>query len=446
MTRPAIIVENLSKRYRIGTSGGPAYHRLSEALTGVPNALFNTGRRLFSNSPLLASGGVAGMQQSSFPLPASRRGAGGEGSASPTDFWALNDVSFEIQPGEVVGIIGRNGAGKSTLLKVLSRITEPTSGRFGIRGRVASLLEVGTGFHPELTGRENIYVSGITLGMTRDEVKRSFEEIVDFSGVEKFLDTPVKRYSSGMQVRLGFAVAAHLQSEILIIDEVLAVGDAEFQRKCLHKMGDLASYGRTVVLVSHSTGTVKGLASRGIVLDRGRVLFNGDCRSAINCYQSNLTEIKTDNSDFLKSVWIVDPENNSETDLISLAAPLQLRLIFRRPIDDPQLSIGIGFNDSSGRRVLSINSRQNSQKLTVEGAECLDCTLPSLPLKPGRYLVSIVLAATRSVDLETVAVAATFEVLNTPIGRDHVAYHAGDCVVQSIWKVNHYQKTQAFQN
>jgi lipopolysaccharide transport system ATP-binding protein len=202
------------------------------------------------------------------------------------DFWALRDVDFEIKRGEVVGIIGHNGAGKSTLLKVLSRITEPTEGSVQIKGRVASLLEVGTGFHPELSGRENIYLNGAILGMTRNEIARKFDEIVDFAGVERFLDTPVKRYSSGMYVRLAFAVAAHLEPEILVIDEVLAVGDAEFQKKCLGKMQDVAGQGRTVLFVSHNMGAVQALCQTGIVLRSGAVVHRGDIGDAIQCYSA----------------------------------------------------------------------------------------------------------------------------------------------------------------
>ena len=262
MSDIAIKVENLSKRFQIGTASRPAYHRLSEAIAGAPQFLWNACRGLVPGSSIASPGS--------------------ENLASdPSEFWALKDVSFEVKQGEVVGIIGRNGAGKSTLLKILSRITEPTSGRFGVRGRVASLLEVGTGFHPELTGRENIYVSGVTLGMTRAEIKKRFEEIVDFSGVEKFLDTPVKHYSSGMQVRLGFAVAAHLESEILIVDEVLAVGDAEFQKRCRSKMQRISSDGRTVVVVSHQMGMLRTLCSDAIVLKNGAIAFSGRIDDAI---------------------------------------------------------------------------------------------------------------------------------------------------------------------
>lgn len=207
------------------------------------------------------------------------------------DFWALKDISFQVERGEAIGVIGKNGAGKSTLLKILSRITEPTTGRIVIDGRVSSLLEVGTGFHPELTGRENVFLNGTVLGMSRNEVKSKFDEIVEFSGVEKFLDTPVKRYSSGMKVRLAFAVAAHLEPEILIIDEVLAVGDAEFQKKCLGKMQTVAGQGRTILFVSHNMGAVQRLCNRAIVLQNGAMALSGTTEECVNFY---LEENNTD--------------------------------------------------------------------------------------------------------------------------------------------------------
>ncbi len=211
------------------------------------------------------------------------------GASSVDEFWALEDISFDVRRGDVIGIVGKNGAGKSTLLKILSRITKPTTGRIELNGRVASLLEVGTGFHPELTGRENIFLNGTILGMSRNEVKHKFDEIVDFSGVGKFIDTPVKHYSSGMYVRLAFAVAAHLEPEILVIDEVLAVGDAEFQKKCLGKMGQVANEGRTVLFVSHNMGAVKSLCQSAILLEAGRQVFRGATDQVVARY------LKTDN-------------------------------------------------------------------------------------------------------------------------------------------------------
>ena len=260
MSDTAIRVEHLSKSYLIGHErSGPSYRTFRETLV---HGIGDFGKKM---------------------LDTARGRQIVEGNVTE-EFWALKDVSFDVRRGEVLGIIGRNGAGKSTLLKVLSRITEPTEGRATIRGRVASLLEVGTGFHAELTGRENIFLNGAVLGMTRAEVKRKFDEIVDFAGVEKFLDTPMKRYSSGMYVRLAFAVAAHLEPEILVIDEVLAVGDVEFQKKCLGKMQDVAGHGRTVLFVSHNMAAVKALCNSVIVLSKGRKIFDGDVRDGVQTY------------------------------------------------------------------------------------------------------------------------------------------------------------------
>jgi lipopolysaccharide transport system ATP-binding protein len=261
MSDIAIRVENLSKQYRIGGPQAP-YKTIRESLTEAVQAPF---RRLSSI--------VRG--QSS--------------AVSNETIWALKDVSFEVKRGEVVGIIGRNGAGKTTLLKVLSRITEPTEGQAIIRGRVGSLLEVGTGFHPELTGRENIYLNGAILGMKKGEIERKFDEIVAFAEIEKFIDTPVKHYSSGMYVRLAFAVAAHLEPEILLVDEVLAVGDAAFQKKCLGKMDDVAKQGRTVMFVSHNMSAVNNLCESAVVLEQGRILYEGPSGDAIRYYLQDLS-------------------------------------------------------------------------------------------------------------------------------------------------------------
>jgi len=222
------------------------------------------------------------------------------------EFWALRDVNFEIKRGQVVGIIGRNGAGKSTLLKILSRITEPTTGRVTIKGRVASLLEVGTGFHPELSGRENVFLNGAILGMSRAEIRRKFDEIVNFAEIERFLDTPVKRYSSCMYMRLAFAVAAHLEPEILIVDEVLAVGDAEFQKKCLGKMQDVAGHGRTVIFVSHNLSAIRGLCSNAFFLDRGELPFVGDVEGGLAAYENSFRRSLVQ----IESVRFVGPLSN----------------------------------------------------------------------------------------------------------------------------------------
>ncbi len=243
-------------------------------------------------------------------------------------FWALNDVSFDIQKGDVVGIIGRNGAGKSTLLKILSRITEPTRGKIDLYGRVGSLLEVGTGFHAELTGRENIFLNGAILGMTKGEIARQFDAIVDFSGTEQFLDTPVKRYSSGMYVRLAFAVAAHLNPEILIVDEVLAVGDAEFQKKCLGKMQDVAQSGRTVLFVSHNMAAVRSLCNKGMVLAKGNLEASGDISHAIDVYTNHFTKGDTLITEFINkchpSVQIQDISvNRSSSHEITLSSEMR---------------------------------------------------------------------------------------------------------------------------
>jgi len=261
MSDPVIQVENLGKKYIIG-------HQQEERYTALRDVMAN-GAKSFGRKLLKPFG-------KRMPSP------------DFEEFWALKDVSFEIKQGDRVGIIGRNGAGKSTLLKILSRITEPTTGRISIDGRVASLLEVGTGFHPELTGRENIYLNGAILGMSKAELKRKFDEIVAFAEVEKFLDTPVKRYSSGMYVRLAFAVAAHLESEILIVDEVLAVGDTQFQKKCLGKMEEVGKAGRTVLFVSHNMATINFLCQKGILLEKGVMLMQGSSQACIEAYSETV--------------------------------------------------------------------------------------------------------------------------------------------------------------
>jgi len=297
------------------------------------------------------------------------------------EFWALRDVNFEIKRGELVSIIGHNGAGKTTLLKILSRITEPTTGRVEIGGRVTSLLEVGTGFHPELSGRENVFLNGAILGMTRAEVRRRFDEIVDFSGVEKFIDTPVKRYSVGMYARLAFAVAAHLESEVLVIDEVLAVGDAEFQARCLDRMSAVANAGRTVLFVSHNLAAVTALTRRAIVFQSGRVYFDGSIEQAVAHYATSLRKIKNDhgwgkgNTTSLISATLVDA-TGMPTDRYEPGTPLRLRVVL----------------ETSGLRGMSLELvLRDEHNLPIGFYSTSVFNQVSLPGKPGHYECLLVL-------------------------------------------------------
>ncbi len=313
MSNVILSVENLSKKYRIRHQHGQRYVALRDVLA---TSFARAGRSLGRVWRGKADSG--------------RRNRG----AAVEDFWALNDVSFEVKQGDVLGVIGRNGAGKSTLLKVLSRITEPTKGRVQIKGRVASLLEVGTGFHPELTGRENIFLNGAVLGMSRAEIRRKFDEIVAFAEIERFLDTPVKRYSSGMYVRLAFAVAAHLEPEILIVDEVLAVGDSHFQKRCLGKMSQIAHGGRTVIFVSHNMSAVKSLTHHGLVLSGGELLFNGSTHEAVEFYSQSLSDKSEVTRSFgagihtaIERVRLVDADGET-INVYTPGSPLSLEFTF----------------------------------------------------------------------------------------------------------------------
>jgi lipopolysaccharide transport system ATP-binding protein len=371
-----IQVENLAKRYLIGHQS-ETHDTFRDALS---SGLRSLGRKLAH--PFLSS-------------------AGQPFAASSEEFWALRDVSFEVKQGERVGIIGRNGAGKSTLLKILSRITEPTEGKVRIRGRVASLLEVGTGFHPELTGRENIFLNGAILGMGKAEIRRKFDEIVAFAEVEKFLDTPVKRYSSGMYVRLAFAVAAHLEPEILIVDEVLAVGDAQFQQKCLGKMEEVGREGRTVLFVSHNMGAIKNLCTRGLLLKDGIKLFEGEAGSTIDKY----LEWGGNNNDSITwepkksprvpsarliEVGILSGGKSVGTDL-STEKPIQ---IFVRFAVEKEANIGttVLLSNSEGQLLfasLSNHEKEWHGKKRPVGIYRSDCEIPGNLLASGQYLVSI---------------------------------------------------------
>lgn len=327
----------------------------------------------------------------------------GQDRAPPDCFWALDDVSFDIQPGGVVGIIGRNGAGKSTLLKILSRITEPTSGRAAVRGRLRSLLEVGTGFHSELTGRENIFMNGSILGMSRSEIRRKFDEIVDFAGVERFLDTPAKRYSNGMYMRLAFAVAAFLEPEILIVDEVLAVGDAQFQRKCLGRMQQISRAGRTVLFVSHNLAALQGTCRRGIVLDRGKLVEDNDIGTALRFYLNALEQGAESRESGEIHGRGPGPARftriqigNLDGELASLMTGDEVRFAF--DVSGPVAGVACAFVvfDAYGRPVAKFNSSLAGpgDATRSDGAQRFECLVEELLLAPGSYRVEALLTST----------------------------------------------------
>jgi lipopolysaccharide transport system ATP-binding protein len=389
MSEPIISVDRLGKRYRLSHQGErQRYVTLRDVIA----------HRL--SAPFRALNGRVQKSEINGEASALRPEASGT-----EDFWALKDVSFEIKQGEVLGIIGRNGAGKSTLLKILSRITEPTEGSVRINARVASLLEVGTGFHPELTGRENIFLNGAVLGMHRAEIKKKFDEIVAFAEVEKFLDTPVKRYSSGMYVRLAFAVAAHLEPEVLIVDEVLAVGDAEFQKKCLGKMGEVAKGGRTILFVSHNMAAVARLCQRGILLDRGRVVAQGTAESIVNDY---FHSDKGDESTFISDSTKEPPGNDSATlcsasvkgldgspgPTFGTGTGLKVEIVYR--ILKPARGLRVGFHLLGPDGTIAFNTTDTDLEEAGE-AKCMRqtgvfsscCFIPAGFLNRGRYSISV---------------------------------------------------------
>ncbi|HTU19593.1 MAG TPA: ABC transporter ATP-binding protein [Gemmataceae bacterium] len=380
MSDVAIRVENLSKRYRRGIPTGN--DRLSEAMSNLGRAFLHAPRQLWRRSAQLPSAAVP-----------ERSG----------DFWALQDVSFEVKSGEVVGIIGRNGAGKSTLLKILSRITEPTRGRFGLAGRVGSLLEVGTGFHTELTGRENIFLNGSLLGMSRAEVLQKFDEIAAFAEIDDFLDTPVKRYSSGMQMRLGFAVAAHLQPEILIVDEVLAVGDLEFQKKCLGKMDEVAKGGRTVLLVSHNMTAVRQLCRVCLWLESGRLKRSGPaekvCRDYVSAETSTASRSRSWDADpagmgnqlFRLVSAAVMPANGTSEDPITTRTPVWVELECETATRPDSVTVTLLFSLPDGTVAFgtSLSESPVGEPFLPAGRCRCVCEVPANLLNAGELVVSL---------------------------------------------------------
>ena len=313
--------------------------------------------------------------------------------------WAAKDISFEVKRGEVLGIIGKNGAGKSTLLKMLSRVTAPSVGSIKVKGRIASLLEVGTGFHPDLTGRENIFLNGAILGMTKNEIRSKFDEIVDFSGVARYIDTPVKRYSSGMYVRLAFAVAAHLEPEILIVDEVLAVGDVEFQRKCLGKMKDVSGEGRTVIFVSHNMGAVKSLCQTGILMKNGTMDFAGNINDCVSRYlKINTTENEGDvvvekkgtgtGEALIKRIQLINEEGNTAESVL-YKSPIKMRVYIDSSVSVPKASLDVKISDKDGSILFHALNIYHNQALPLQEGENIFETEIDNQLLPGGFLASI---------------------------------------------------------
>ncbi len=374
---PAIRVDNLSKRYRIRASQSAPYRTLRESIEATATDAWRNLSRLVGR-------------------PGTDEGSEG-GGGTDRDFWALKDVSFEVQPGEVVGIIGRNGAGKSTLLKILSRITEPTSGRAEFRGRIGSLLEVGTGFHPELTGRENIFLNGSILGMSRREIARRFDEIVAFSEIEDFLDTPVKRYSSGMYVRLAFAVAAHLEPEILVVDEVLAVGDATYQKRCIDRMSEIAHSGRSVLFVSHNMDLIPRLCQKAIRLERGRVSDHGTAGEVVEAYHRSLVDGGVDEDLSRKTrtgtgrarfthVWLVDAEERSCRNHIS-GEDLRIRVRIRSHTQILNAALAVNVMALQGTRIHSGWTREAGFAVSLQsGVQEYQCQFDNVRIRPGQRM------------------------------------------------------------
>jgi lipopolysaccharide transport system ATP-binding protein len=448
MTKPVIKVENLSKQYRLGATQG--YKTCREASVKAAKAPF---RNFGKSNPQSAIDSAA---FDKLRPRASRGELAADRNPQSDTIWALKDVSFEVSQGEVVGIIGRNGAGKSTLLKVLSKITEPTEGRVELRDRIGSLLEVGTGFHPELTGHENIYLYGAILGMDRWEVTRKFDEIVAFAEIEKFIDTPVKRYSSGMYMRLAFAVAAHLDPEILLIDEVLSVGDASFQKKCMGKMEDASQEGRTVLFVSHNMTAVQSLCDRCILIDKGKVFFDGDTTKAIDRYliSSQSADVrntpgeydlaKRDNSYLssgdliIQKLRLLDSKGNLK-DTFAMGEEMQIEVSVNGLSDYRDALIGIIYKTNNEQRITSISTGMTCSSIEEPRHKLEQATLivPDLPLMPGNYWIDVSAAQQGIAMLDYVDRAANFNVIEADVYDTgyRVTSNFGLVYLKGDWKI-----------
>jgi lipopolysaccharide transport system ATP-binding protein len=421
--KPAIRVDNLAKSYQLGPRHHDHYKTLRESLGA---ACVHAFRKLCSRLP--------------FPSGAN----GVHHRQAVNTYWALKGLTFDVQAGEVVGIIGRNGAGKSTLLKILSQIVEPTAGRAEVRGRLGSLLEVGTGFHPELTGKENIFLNGSILGMTRREIQRKFDDIVAFSDIEQFLDTPVKRYSSGMYVRLAFAVAAYMNPDILVVDEVLAVGDAEFQRKCLGKIGEVARSGRTVLFVSHNLAAIESLCNRCILLDEGRIIEDGDVRKVLTVYHRRtsgpqpatvmLTNIESTERRHkaLRSVTLLDSEGQP-TNHLPVGGTFEISIEIEVPQRIERPAVGIGIDDRFCQRLLTVHSPLSRVVFPPLEEPCMiTCRIPVFPLAPGEYWLKLALNDQHGT-VDTIEQAMCFSVTDGDMFSEGRGFWRGVCVAPSEW-------------
>jgi len=422
MSDIAIKCEGLSKQYHIGER--ESYKALRDVIAEAATAPF---RRLRSTE----SNGANGVPTQNSKLE------------TRNSFWALADVSFDVKRGEVVGIIGRNGAGKSTLLKILSRITKPTRGHAKIHGRVGSLLEVGTGFHPELTGRENIYLNAAILGMRKAEVAEKFDEIVAFAEVEKFIDTPVKRYSSGMYVRLAFAVAAHLEPEILVIDEVLAVGDAAFQKKCLGKIGEVAHGGRTVLFVSHNMGAIRSLCTEVIWLNEGSIVEGGPSATIVERYlrstikqSGSLIDLgAAPRQDGLGSRLKIQNIEFNDGSPIFHGEPLKVRIEFETAIALKNVAFGFGFSSAEGIRVMTVDSDllDGQRDLPESLSGIVEANIPQLQLQPDRYSLDVAARAGNNSGLDYLPGCAQLEVLPGPTTPPLIIRRNGGMRIPAEW-------------
>jgi lipopolysaccharide transport system ATP-binding protein len=415
MSDLAIHCDRLSKRYTIGAARA-SYETLRDRLT----------ERATEWTTRLTGGG------------------GTREAAEARELWALRDVSFEVAAGEVFAVIGRNGAGKSTLLKILSRVTHPTSGRVALRGQIASLLEVGTGFHHELTGRENIYLNGAILGIRKRDIDRDLDAIVAFAEIDRMLDTPVKRYSSGMQVRLAFAVAAHLRSDILVVDEVLAVGDLAFQRKVIGRVGEMVRDGRTVMFVSHNMGPVLGLCTRGLLLDRGRVVTTGPIESVVRTYLDGLSAAGGSGSGNGAGEGRIDPPAEDkgvtithasirDTSVVDFRYPFTIAVSFDVTTSDPDLSVWIRIANDSGINVLF--SWILFQREVTPGSYVAHAEVPGELLIPGQYFLDAGAEHYRRDTLHYALGCASFEIANTTTDFEGVASDWGLIMPKLSWRV-----------